>query len=151
MAPRCTICDHPKREQIDKAVTLRNAPMRVIAGRFSVSQKALQRHKAAHLHRELAKAVAKQESRADEIIRELYDSKQKVLDAMVEIQRLTGDQQLQVLPGLLKCVETHCRIADVLLKYEVEREKHQSPKPEEERDSIPGPVQRLIDAVVTNA
>jgi hypothetical protein len=52
--PVCTICKHPKRKAIDKAITS-GASVRNIAARFSIAQTSLQRHKA-HIKRAIIKA-----------------------------------------------------------------------------------------------
>lgn len=50
----CTICSHPKREEIDRTL-LAEEPLRDMAGRWSVSKSALSRH-SEHLPAHLAKA-----------------------------------------------------------------------------------------------
>jgi len=55
MARRCTICHHPDRVEIEKAL-VQSEPFRDIAARFGTSASALHRHKSSHLAAQLAKA-----------------------------------------------------------------------------------------------
>ena len=55
MARRCTICHHPDRAEIEKAM-VQSEPVRDIAARFGTSASAVQRHKTSHLAAQLAKA-----------------------------------------------------------------------------------------------
>jgi len=57
MPRTCSICGHPDREAIEKAL-LGPDSFRVIAGRFHVSRSALERHKAAHLPTAMVQAQA---------------------------------------------------------------------------------------------
>lgn len=43
--PRCTICDHPQRVEIDRALVVQKKSHRVVARQFSVSHDSVQRHK----------------------------------------------------------------------------------------------------------
>lgn len=58
MARPCTICCHPKREAIDKALLENAAGLRVVAKRFEVSLAALWRHQTRHLPATLARGFA---------------------------------------------------------------------------------------------
>ena len=65
MPRTCTLCNHPRREVIDRAL-LDGESFRHIAARFDISTGALQRHKADHLRPSLLKAYqAKENARAD--------------------------------------------------------------------------------------
>jgi len=59
MPRSCTICDHPQRTAIDKALVAGEV-MRNVALRFAISFAALQRHKANHLPGVLAEAKRRQ-------------------------------------------------------------------------------------------
>jgi hypothetical protein len=71
---RCTVCDHPEFEAIDKALVAGEASFRNIAERFSVSVAALHRHKADHLPETLLQAQAAREQ-------------ESALDVMAELER----------------------------------------------------------------
>jgi hypothetical protein len=55
MTRRCTVCGHPDREAIDKALVA-GASFRDIAGQYKLSKSAVERHKAEHLPAAMAKA-----------------------------------------------------------------------------------------------
>lgn len=52
MSTQCTICQHPKREEIEDAL-VRRVPMRRIARRYDVSKSAVGRHFRSHVAEEL--------------------------------------------------------------------------------------------------
>lgn len=49
VARLCTVCQHPERQAIDKALISATTPYRHIAARWQITTQALQRHKADHL------------------------------------------------------------------------------------------------------
>ena len=57
MGRPCTICRHPKREEIDRALVRNEAGYRTIAARFDISPSALFRHKREHLPALIAKGL----------------------------------------------------------------------------------------------
>lgn len=59
MPRTCTVCDHPERTAVDRALVAGEA-MRNVALRFAISFAALQRHKANHLPGVLAEAKRRQ-------------------------------------------------------------------------------------------
>ena len=73
----CSICNHPNRAAIDKALVTRSASMRDVAGQYGVSRSALSRHKTNHLPRlvqaaevaEAAQAVTSGAALIDELDR----------------------------------------------------------------------------------
>lgn len=68
MPRKCTICAHPKRAEIDQLI-VEGVPYRSIAGQFSVSKSAVERHAKSHIPKTLAKAhEAKEVSRADDLL-----------------------------------------------------------------------------------
>lgn len=71
MPRKCTICEHPQREAIDKALVA-NDSFRNIAERFAISVAALTRHKARHLPGGLLKSEAvRQDVEARNVMAEL--------------------------------------------------------------------------------
>jgi hypothetical protein len=79
MPRTCTLCKHPQRDSIDRAL-LAGDSYRHIAARFDTSTGALQRHKADHLPKTLVKAhearvVARADSLLDQVFRQeaLFD------------------------------------------------------------------------------
>jgi hypothetical protein len=68
MPQTCTLCKHPRRNDIDRAL-LAGDSFRHIAAQYGTSTGALQRHKADHLPKTLLKAQAAQEVvRADTLL-----------------------------------------------------------------------------------
>lgn len=59
MPPKCSICHHAQRAEIDKAIVA-GAPTRSIEKQFGVSDTAVFRHKTNHLVEQLASVQAKQ-------------------------------------------------------------------------------------------
>ena len=59
---KCTICQHPKRKEIDKALVSGTASIRNIASQFTISYDALFRHvKNGHIKAKIEKAAIAQE------------------------------------------------------------------------------------------
>lgn len=75
MPQACTICSHPKRAEIDKAVVLPGASIRGVARQFDVSSDALQRHvKNGHVVEKIKKAQLAQDiAEADDLLQEILD------------------------------------------------------------------------------
>jgi DNA-binding transcriptional ArsR family regulator len=63
MARQCTICTHPQRHDIDRAI-VNGITYREIASTFGLSESSVGRHRLVHLPRQLTKAVAAQQQRA---------------------------------------------------------------------------------------
>jgi hypothetical protein len=61
---RCTVCDHPERRAIDKALALGQEAKRTIAHRHGLSHYAVLRHEDEHLPARLAKAQEATDVRA---------------------------------------------------------------------------------------
>lgn len=61
MPRRCTVCAHPKRAEIDRAL-VRGAAYRRIAAEYGLSDRAVRRHRATHVPR-LLEAAAEREER----------------------------------------------------------------------------------------
>ena len=58
MGRRCTVCDHPKRAEIDRALVDNDAGYRTVASRFGIAPGAAFRHRKKHLPELLARALA---------------------------------------------------------------------------------------------
>ena len=71
MPRACTICTHEQREAIDRAL-VNGDSFRDIAGRFTVSRSALERHKASHLPATLTQAAGAAEvAHADDLLAQM--------------------------------------------------------------------------------
>jgi hypothetical protein len=98
MPRTCTVCKHPQRDDLDRAL-LAGESFRHIAARFDTSTGALQRHKADHLPKKLMKAHEAQEIlHADTLLADvrnaegrsdrLYGAAEDILDRALETKDL---------------------------------------------------------------
>lgn len=80
MARRCTLCEHPDRIALDKAL-ISGMPFRRVAARFSVSSSAAFRHKRDHLPKVLAKGMHSSAGKQDAYTAEIFRfQKEKVAE-----------------------------------------------------------------------
>lgn len=84
MVRTCTVCCHPDRQAIDKALVGEVTPYRHIASRFAVTTTALQRHKADHL---LAEIVAAWQEERHANGRELESELRGWMDTLTKLLR----------------------------------------------------------------
>lgn len=85
MARRCSICHHPDRAAIEKAL-VQAEPFRDVSARFGTSASALHRHKTSHLPAHLAKAYeAVQVTQAIDIAREAEAHKARDLGQAIDV------------------------------------------------------------------
>jgi hypothetical protein len=83
MPRTCTVCTHPERREIDRALVARSASYRDIAGQYGVSRTAISRHTQEHLPETLARAhAAEQAARADELLMDVRRIGVKTLRAL---------------------------------------------------------------------
>lgn len=69
MARPCTICNHPERQAIDRALVAGVTANTVLSSQFAVTEQALRRHKAGHLPAALAQAQdAREVAQADDLL-----------------------------------------------------------------------------------
>ena len=108
MPRTCTVCQHPEREAINRAL-VEGASLRDIAGQYNVAKSAVDRHKAEHLPAVMAKSEqARAIVHADHLLEEanrLYAVATTVMDAA---QR-SKDYEL-----VLKAVGTGGRVLSLL-------------------------------------
>jgi transposase-like protein len=83
----CTVCEHPKREAIDRAL-VGDASNRSVASLYDVSEAAVRRHKANHLPAKLVMAEkASEVAEADNLLDQVRDLQQSTLDILAEAER----------------------------------------------------------------
>ena len=118
----CSICNHPQRSEIDKALVTRSASMRDIAGQYGVSRSALSRHKANHLPRLVQAAEAAEEAQAVTSGAALIDELDRLLErALAILEAAEGSGQLRVaLQAIREARETIKICADLAVTAELE-------------------------------
>lgn len=81
---KCTICEHPKRKDIDKACIQEGAVLRSIARHFALSEHALKRHvSSGHIARKIAKSIAAQDIvEADDLLKEIHEVEKTTKEIM---------------------------------------------------------------------
>ena len=94
MPRRCTICTHPERHAIHKAL-VGGGTFRNIAGRFRISTTALFRHKRDHLPVHLAKAREAEEiDEAIDVIQQLKAINAACLEVLTKARASNNDSTL---------------------------------------------------------
>jgi transposase-like protein len=79
----CTVCSHPDREAIDRALVSRDASNRRIASQHDVTERAVRNHKANHLPATLMKAQDAQEvAEADDLLGQVRDLQARTLSIL---------------------------------------------------------------------
>lgn len=114
----CTICTHPKRVAIDRAL-LQGDPFRNIAERFGTSTTSLTRHKADHLSERMAKAVTRS---AEADVRTAIDvaGQLKAINSatlsVLKDARSAGDGllSLQAIDRVQKQIELQAKLIDLI-------------------------------------
>jgi hypothetical protein len=90
MPRSCTVCEHPERVEIDRAL-VGDASNRSLASLYDVSEAAVRRHKANHLPARLVMAQAAEEvAQADTLLEQVRDLQQRtltILEASEESQQ----------------------------------------------------------------
>jgi hypothetical protein len=90
MPRRCTVCDHPQRHGIDKALVT-GAPYRSVAKRFGLSDSAVYPHKTEHLPTHLLKArEAEEVAQADDLLEQVRNLQTHALDILDRAEK-AGD------------------------------------------------------------
>ena len=113
----CTVCAHPKRGEIDRALIGRESSYRNIAERFGVSVGALSRHKAGHLFRLVQEA---EESRELELRGELLDQVETLKSRAERI--LNATEQAGSYPTALSAIREARSCIELLLDLRLEEE-----------------------------
>ena len=111
MPRRCTVCEHEKVEEINKAL-LEGVSLRDLAGRYSVSKTALHRHKESHLPAKLVKAQeAREIAKADTLLDQVAGLRDKALSILAKAEQ-AGDLRtaLQGVREAKGCLEPLARL-----------------------------------------
>lgn len=89
MSRKCTICAHPQREAIDKAL-LGGDSYRNCSAMFRLSSTALYRHKLEHIPEKLALAKEAEQIDADSLLDQVQDLQKRALTILRKAE-LSGD------------------------------------------------------------
>ncbi len=125
MPRTCTVCAHPKRSEIDRAL-LDGMTYRTIADRFGLSETALKRHKAEHVPARVAKAKeAKQVADADDLLSQLKALRNRAVGILQKAEsalrlELTNGSRVISLPASEATIRGYSAV-DLLLIDEASR------------------------------
>jgi hypothetical protein len=87
MPRSCTICEHPSREAIDRAL-VGDASNRSVASLYDVSEAAVRRHKGSHLPAKLVVAEkAAEVAEADNLLKQVRDLQQSTLGILAAAEQ----------------------------------------------------------------
>jgi hypothetical protein len=110
---KCSICIHPKRNEIDEALLISTTPLRTIADQFHVSKTALLRHKTDHIPSDLIRA-----KQADEICR-AESLLNKLICLKNDAKRITEKaESTDDLKTALSGIREQSRIIEILAKMQ---------------------------------
>jgi len=85
MTMRCSVCDHPEREAIERAL-IGSQSVRDIAGRYGPSRSAVGRHKLLHLPAKLVKA--KESAEVARVTQSVRDEIGQALDVIQQLKAI---------------------------------------------------------------
>jgi len=115
MGNRCSICMNPKRPEIDEAI-IRGDTLRTVSLQYGMSTASVQRHKNAHLPKELVIAKdAKDVAAAGNLLSELTDLKDRTERILAKCEQ-AGDLRTALLgiKELRNCVELLLKVSGEL-------------------------------------
>lgn len=108
MARDCTVCIHPKKDEINRVLLERSATYRIMADRYGLSQTALKRHKKGHLPVHVAKAhEAAEVAIADDLLQQIKALRNRSI-AILQKAESAGDYRTALM-GVREargCIET---------------------------------------------
>jgi transposase-like protein len=135
---KCSVCNHPDRNEIDKALVTRSASMRDIAGQYGVSRSALSRHKSNHLPRLVEAAKASEAAQAVTSGVALMDELDRLLNrALAILEAAEGSGQLKVALQAIReareCIKT---CADLAVTAELEERVEELEELIEQREGL---------------
>lgn len=111
---KCTVCEHPKRKEIDIAL-LSNVSTRLVAAQFDLSQRAVARHAKDHLKRNVALA-RKEEKYIAKTAEELDGTLSRLLDEAIDILERSKDKDLRTSISAIAearaCIQAARKISD---------------------------------------
>jgi len=91
MSRPCTVCTHPKREEIDKLLVEGKLPNTTISSLFDVTEIALRRHRANHLPEKLVRAEgAREAAQAEDLLDQVKGLRNKTYGILLQAEK-AGD------------------------------------------------------------
>lgn len=130
MPPRCSVCDHDKRAEIDRLLLGSATSLRDIARQFDLSKDAVQRHKENHLPVRLVKSQqAAEQLEADSLLDKLRLLNTESLD-ILRTARKTKDHKLALsaIGRLERQIELEARLIGQLADVQVSMNLVASPE-----------------------
>lgn len=119
MPPKCSICTHPKRAAIDRALLDDRGSLRDIARQHAVSKDALHRHRQDHLSGRMAKVAVRNEQAdirtAIDVVTQLQEIN-AVARTVLQGALASGDGTLalQAIDRVQKQIELQARLIDLI-------------------------------------
>jgi hypothetical protein len=112
MPMRCTVCQHPERRAIDKALAIGQEAKRTIAHRYGLGYYAVLRHEDEHLPARLAKAQADMDVRAAlDVVRQLKAINGAALQVLADARRVgNGELALKAIDRIQRQVELQAKL-----------------------------------------
>ena len=118
----CSICNHPDRAAIDKAIVTRSASLRTIADRYGVSKTALIRHRDSHIPKLVQAAESARAMQAASSGAALIDELDRLLKkalAILEAAEKAGELKV-ALQAIREARETIKACADLAVTVDLE-------------------------------
>lgn len=111
MPRACTVCAHPERRAIDKALVA-GGSLRDIAGQFGLSKSAVERHQAEHLPKVLAEARAHEDvAHALDVVQQLKTINAVSMTVLKEARDARdGDLALKAVDRIHKQIELQAKL-----------------------------------------
>ena len=119
MAQLCSICIHPRRQEIDTAIVTRQSN-RSIARQFDVSKDAVARHRKDHLPDKLVKAADAKERRDAEKLLNLMDELVTEAKDVIKTAKKSKDPRTLLL-GIRETRETASRLLELTWVADIEK------------------------------
>ncbi len=111
MPRSCTICIHPQRHQIEKALVA-GGSLRDIAGRYGLAKSAVERHKGGHLPVTLVQAREAEEVRhALDVVKQLQAINGASMTVLAEARAAKdGDLALKAIDRIFRQIELQAKL-----------------------------------------
>jgi len=121
---QCSVCTHPKRDEINRAIVAGKLSLRRIAKQYGLSPSAVERHAGAHIPATLAKArEAGEVASADDLLAQVRKLKDKALSILETAE--AGGELRTALSGIKEargCLELQAKML-----CEIDRREREQP------------------------